>query len=277
MLNGDHDPQKQLLFEIASGHGNSEEHRNWRAVKFDTAGNPFCPEPTENYLPPCWRAGDVIFERCQTAGLDETECQSRRLEARQNFAAAGNRGHRTVPGEDFDDWLDSGICRDCFMPAYKTRPGGSAQYALATSGPDEGDGPTRLRFGFIGSTDDHRARPGSTYKEVNRTRMSDSSGPRDQAWAERIQFVQAEASAPRSRVIEPGPPAFSMSEIERSGSFMSIGALAAVHKQQPRSGRHLGRAQTKRSIWHQRPAHTFMVRSIECTGRHAANGLRRPP
>ena len=229
LLNGDHDPQKQLLIEIASGHGNSEEHRNWRAVRFDSKGNPYCPEPSDNYMPPCWKAGDIIYGRCSAAGIDESECESRRAEARQNYANTGNRGHLTVPGSKTQDWLDSGFCQDCFMPAFKTRPGSSAQYALATSGPDEGEGPTRLRFGFIGSTDDHRARPGSTYKEINRTRMSDSSGARDQAWAERFQFGGNEAPEPRSRVVEPGLPTFSGPEIERSGSFMTAGALAAVH------------------------------------------------
>ena len=91
LLNGDHDPQKQLLIEVASGHGNSEEHRNWRAVRFDTEGNPYCPTPSDNYLPACWRAGDIIYERCIAAKLDEVECEGRRVEARQNFAAAGSR------------------------------------------------------------------------------------------------------------------------------------------------------------------------------------------
>jgi len=58
-LEGDmHDPARQILVEVMSGHGNSEEYRDWRAVEGDLDGeSPVCPEPTDDYVPSCWRAG----------------------------------------------------------------------------------------------------------------------------------------------------------------------------------------------------------------------------
>ena len=87
------DPTKQIIFEIMSGHGNSEEYRDWRATRFDEAGNPYCPEPTPDYLPSCWRAGEIIEERCHDAGLEASECESRAAEARQNYVEGGVAGH----------------------------------------------------------------------------------------------------------------------------------------------------------------------------------------
>jgi hypothetical protein len=48
----------------------------------------------------------------------------------------------------------------------------SAQYNLAL-GFDENDAPKRARFGLIGSSDGHQARPGSSYKESNRLLYTD--------------------------------------------------------------------------------------------------------
>ncbi|MCZ7619088.1 MAG: DUF3604 domain-containing protein [Myxococcota bacterium] len=40
-----HDPSRQTLIEVMSGHGNSEEYRDWRAVEFDAAGIPVARRP----------------------------------------------------------------------------------------------------------------------------------------------------------------------------------------------------------------------------------------
>ena len=40
-------------------------------------------------------------------------------------ANAGIAGHLTVPGATTEEWLDSGQCTDCFIPAFNFRPGGS--------------------------------------------------------------------------------------------------------------------------------------------------------
>ena len=44
------DDNLQILFEVMSGHGNSEEYRPWRALIEDQEGNLICPEPSDDYL-----------------------------------------------------------------------------------------------------------------------------------------------------------------------------------------------------------------------------------
>ena len=55
------DSKKQISFEIMSGHGNSEEYRSWTA-SYTKDNVQFCPEPSDNYLPSCWQAGEIIKE-----------------------------------------------------------------------------------------------------------------------------------------------------------------------------------------------------------------------
>ncbi len=63
------DPERhEPLIEIFSGHGNSEYYRPWRAVAVDKNGNSYCPEPTPDFLPECWQAGEIIRSRCLAAG-----------------------------------------------------------------------------------------------------------------------------------------------------------------------------------------------------------------
>ena len=97
------DARKQFLIEIMSGHGNSEEYRDWRAVRFDEQGKAYCPEPSKSYLPSCWRAGQIIEERCKAAGADSGECTKRAAEARQNYVDAGIAGHLAIPGVNFEE------------------------------------------------------------------------------------------------------------------------------------------------------------------------------
>ena len=63
-----HDADRQILFEIYSGHGNAEEYRKWRASVKGGDGGLFCPQPSDDYLPCCHRAGEIIRERCEQAG-----------------------------------------------------------------------------------------------------------------------------------------------------------------------------------------------------------------
>ena len=61
-----------------------------------------------------------------------------------------------------EEWLNCDQCNDCFKPAFNYRPKQSAQYALAISNFEESmSSPQRYNFGFIASTDDHTARPGT--------------------------------------------------------------------------------------------------------------------
>jgi hypothetical protein len=224
------DPRLQTLIEVYSGHGNSEEYRDWRAVRFDAAGEPVCPPPRRDYLPSCWRAGEIIAERCRADGLAEAECEARAATARDHYAQGGVAGWLTVPGADVLDWQDSGQCRNCFEPSFNYRPGSSAQYTLAISNFDEPTEVKRFRFGFIASSDNHTARPGTGYKEFARGSMSDGRGPRDAEWYARLnpkEPPRAE-SIPPERAME-GRSGFQLVERERRASFLVTGGLVAVH------------------------------------------------
>ena len=233
---GFHDPKIQLLFEIMSGHGNSEEYRPWRAINYDVDGAPYCPEPSTNYLPSCWKAGEIIKERCMKEEDDKAICEARELTARQNYIGAQAAGHTTIPGAEFEDWLDSGQCKDCFIPSFNYRPAGSGQYALAISNFSSQE-VKRFRFGFIASSDNHRARPGTGYKEVDRLVTTEANGQPSEAM--RLAFYpKANAiseSVEREMSMDPDNPntqvGFGAFEAERMASFFTTGGLAAVHSE----------------------------------------------
>jgi hypothetical protein len=224
----DHDPVRQRLVEVYSGHGNIEPHRPWRAIDIAADGTRTCPPPRDDYLPACWNAGEIIRSRCEKEGeASEAECDARAIEARQAFAdAPSGLGHLSIPGYRAEEWRDAGQCRDCFLPAFNYRPGSSVQSMLARTreGPD-GE-PLRFRFGFIGSSDTHTARPGNGYKDSQRSRMSDVRmarvdlpipGPVDESVA-------------HARVADPqSVGANDWIERDRAGSFYFTGGLVAVH------------------------------------------------
>jgi hypothetical protein len=228
------DPERrEFLIEVFSGHGNIEAYRPWRALAEREDGTRFCPQPSEGYTPECWRAGEIIFERCRAAGLPVAECDDRAGEARAQHVAVGSSlGYLTIPGSTVEDWLDAGQCTDCYMPAYDHRPGGSVQYALALRA-GEGDASRRFRFGLIGSSDIHSARPGTGYKELARRSMTDAAlgqlGP-----PPILRQADPVARATPADEIRALGPFF-----ERFSSFFGAGGLVAAHS----SGR------DRRSIW----------------------------
>ncbi len=170
-----HDPDRQKLIEVFSGHGNSEELRAFREVVVDAQGKPSCPEPNEGYLPSCWRAGEIIESRCQKAGLPAVVCSERAARTRQLFVEAKNNGGaQVVPETSVADWQDAGQCRDCFQPAFNYRPKSSVQYIMALGRRDAKGEPMRFELGFIASSDNHSARPGTGYKEVARSEFTES-------------------------------------------------------------------------------------------------------
>jgi hypothetical protein len=228
-----HDPEKQTLVEIYSGHGNSEEYRNWRDVVFDDKGEPTCPEPTADYLPCCWQAGEIIRGRCGSTPADE--CEQRVRTARRNYLDAQVAGRRTVPGSTIDDWKDCGFCRDCFNPAFNSRPLSSVQYMTAISNFDTpGAPPRRFRFGYIGSSDNHSARPGTGYKEFGRWQNTETAGPKNATWAGRF-FPQDTTKSDESVRFDPnqveGIQGFQLVDLERQASFFMTGGLVAVHSE----------------------------------------------
>ncbi len=227
-----HRLERESLIEVFSGHGNIEQYRPWRAVEIDDQGVVRCPQPSPGYTPECWRAGEIIRGRCLETGEGENECERRSAVARARHVAAGQAGHLTVPGSMVEDWLDAGQCRDCYMPAYNYRPGGSVQYALVRR--DSARAPRRrFRFGMLGSSDVHTARPGTGYKEYQRLRMSDTRlaniGPPKE--------LNQRESLPESIPVE--EVRFATAYFERFASFLGTGGLAAVHS----AGR------DRRSIW----------------------------
>ena len=84
-----------------------------------------------------------------------------------------------IEGSKPEDWLQCGQLQNEFLPAYNYRPGMSAQVALASEIISEGKS-KRFKMGLIGSTDNHKARAGSGYKEFAKKAMGDSWGAKDQ-------------------------------------------------------------------------------------------------
>lgn len=226
-----HDPDRQILFEVYSGHGNSEEYKNWRATEEGEDGQLYCPEPSDGYLPCCWRAGEIIRERCDSAGIDSLECQQREIVARQNFVDAGNSGHMTVPGQEVTDWLNCGNCPDCFNEPMDHRPGGTAQYALAITDFEKPADPMNFRFGLIGSSDNHRGQAGTGYKQVNRKFSTEVFGSSNPRMADRAGGDDREAVPYSVPFDAEGVGLVNLRNMERQNSFFLTGGLVATHSQ----------------------------------------------
>jgi hypothetical protein len=229
-----HDPELQTLVEVYSGHGNSEEYRDWRAVAHDAEGHAGCPEPDAGYEPCCWRAGELIRARCEAP--ESPECAERVAAARQSYVDLGVAGHNAVPGATVEEWGGCGQCLDCFNPSFNYRPGGSTQYAMALSNFDDPAAPRRFRFGFLASSDNHSARPGTGYKELARRSMTEASGARDSGWRERFLGGVERSAEPfvSEGVIDLAELPENVSplrlvEAERQASFFMTGGLVAVH------------------------------------------------
>jgi hypothetical protein len=238
-----YDPARQRLLEIFSAHGNSEEYRPWGTVAIDGAGNPTCPEPTRDYLPCCWRAGEIMRQRC--GDLPEAECAVRVEEAKRLALASSTAPNLVFPDTSVEDWLDCDQCRDCFKPAFTLRPLESAQYSLAISkfeGANEAARPLRFRWGFIASSDNHQGRPGTGYKQYARRFMTDSRGLASTTYEAIVQprIAGAQRDPRRAQAAEREQRSFStLLDVDRESSFMYLGALVAVHAE--------GRA--RRAIW----------------------------
>ena len=236
-----HDPSKQRLIEIMSGHGNSEEYRDFAEYRTDDSDRRVCPEPTSDYEPCCWRAGEIMRARC--GDLPRDECERRVAEARQLALEGGVSPDLVFLDTNATDWLDCDQCRDCFKPAMTLRPMMTAQYGAAISNFDEpeSDGrPRRFRWGFIASTDNHTSRPGTGYKQHARTVMTDSRGMTDAVTEDRARRWLGGGQRDPRRAQEAKPSRFfELFDTERKASFMYPGGIVAVHS----SGR------DRRAIW----------------------------
>jgi len=226
---------RQSLIEVFSGHGNSEQYRSWRSVEIAADGSTSCPEPVDGYEPCCWRAGEIIRARCEDPGSDD--CEARVEKARRIFLDAGTAGRVTIPDAELADWGDCGSCTDCFLGSMTYRPASSVQYTLALSNFDDAadsSDPNRFHFGFMASSDNHRARPGTGYKQYGRLINTEAHGPSSESWYERM---YGELVPPAERMKESQPVdssdgsiiGFRVVDFEREASFFMTGGLTAVH------------------------------------------------
>ena len=218
-----HDPDKQILLEIMSGHGNSEEYRDIASANFSQDDEMICPEPTDDFLPCCWQAGEMQKNRCE--GLSEDECNARVELAKKYTLAGGPYANMVFPEAKPEEWLSCDQCTDCFKPAFNYRPKQSAQYALAISNFEKSeDDPKRYNFGFIASTDDHTARPGTGYKQYERRKMTFATGVKSKFWE--YKYKAEDPNFPEIPKIIPGE---SQPDSERVSSFVYPGGILAVH------------------------------------------------
>ncbi|MBT8116059.1 MAG: DUF3604 domain-containing protein [Arenicella sp.] len=233
-LKSKHRPEKFPLVEVYSGHGNSEEYRDYTNVIADDPleQSASCAPLQENYTPPCQRAGQIIEQRCLAEDRDAEECAALAATARKAAASMGVSYHLAVQGEKPEDWLDSGQCTDCYLPSFHHRPGTSVQYGLAVSNFDNEADPSRFNWGFIGSSDNHRARPGTGYKEIARRLTTEAGGVVDPKY--RPIFLPEEGAPDlkvhvKTRAELTALAGFQLTELERQSSFWQTGGLAAVH------------------------------------------------
>ena len=184
-----------------------------------------CPEPTDDFLPCCWQAGEMQKQRCD--GLNEGECSARIELAKRYTLAGGPYSNMVFPEAKPEEWLNCDQCTDCFKPAFNYRPKQSAQYALAISNFESNkEDPQRYNFGFIASTDDHTARPGTGYKQYERRKMTFAMGPKSKMWE-----YTYKAEDPNFPELPKTMPGESQPDSERVSSFVYPGGILAVHSQ----------------------------------------------
>ncbi len=226
-----HNPEYQTMVETYSGHGNSELFAEFEHRSVDQNGNASCPEPSENFIPCCHRAGELIRERCDDPA--SANCEARVTQARQYAAKVLDDRHRAVvEGATLEEWGNCGQFLDTFQPSWYYVPRQSTQYILAL-GDFSGDGaPGRARFGIMASSDGHKARPGSSYKEFDRTNTTDTKdvGKDSQGIGGMTGFGGGD-SARGLKPVNAAEMSFlaGISQPDRLGSFFYTGGLIGVH------------------------------------------------
>ena len=216
-----------------------------------------CPAPTPGFLPCCWRAGELMRERC--GALAPSECDARVAEARRLAFEAGAQAHRVIP-----DTRARGLARLRSVPR------------LLQAGVVPAAAPHRaVRRGARQRRRNGRGRPPAPlplglhrfdrHAHGARRQRLQAGGPRgdDRPAAAR------RALRTRERIErwvlrppdEPAPVAYEPSRLlelfdgERTASFLYPGGIVAVHADGTRPRFDLGRARAARGLRHERPAH----------------------
>ena len=229
------DDSSQFLFEIYSGHGNSEEYRSWNDAGIAEDGSLYCPEATNDFLPTCQQAGRIMAQRCEDSGMSAEACNQLASKVKSNAVNMGASGYMSVNETEPNDFLNAGQCNDCFLPAFNYRPLGSAQYVLALRDfTDQGD-PKRFKFGFIGSSDNHGARPGTGYKEVDRLYNTEANGFSDSIF-DSLSDLSREKGKLTPTYLELGDTTITSimdlgiaTDAERQSAYFMTGGLVAAH------------------------------------------------
>ncbi|HKA15912.1 MAG TPA: DUF3604 domain-containing protein [Myxococcota bacterium] len=228
-----HDPERQRLLEVYSGHGAAERFDAAAARADDAARRGECLAPTPEFLPCCWQAGEIVRSHC--ADPNSAGCRERVEEARRFALEAGRDPQWVLPNASVEEWLDCDQVRGEFKSALSPRPYESAQVALSLESADERDAngdPLRFRFGLIGSSDTHSARAGNGFKQVGRKGITDARGfgfERAERWTRALSG--GTASDPGRAMPTPRAEAGfrGLLDVERGASFLYPGGLVAVH------------------------------------------------
>jgi hypothetical protein len=238
-----HDPERQRLLEVYSGHGAGERYSQSAARADDAAARGECAAPSPDYLPCCWQAGEIVRARCADPG--SPPCQEHVEEARRLAVEAGRDPQWVLPDAPVEAWLDCDQVRGEFKSALSPRPYQSAQVALALENASDRDAngdPLRFRFGLIASSDTHSARAGSGYKQVARKGMTDARGFSSERAENGIRRFAGGDTRDLTRAV-PTPRTEAgfrnLLDVERGASFLYPGGLVAVHAS----------ARDRRSIW----------------------------
>src|SRR4029453_6715822 len=117
---------------------------------------------------------------------------------------------------------------------FNTRPRSSVQYIMALGNFADPAHPRHFDFGFMASSDNHSARPGTGYKEFARTHMTEARMTLAASRMMNYSAAQEPPPAPESVVFDPDDyqgQFFRLREAERATSFFLTGGLIAGHAQ----------------------------------------------
>ena len=242
-----------------------------------------CPRRAPDYLPTCWRAGEIIRARCVAAGVERRASASgARARRARTPPRRASPMHRTVPGAHGADWLDAGQCRDCRDARLQLPPGRLGAVhprARQLRRRRAAAAPLPLRLHRRRATTTTRG-PAPATRRSHRRGMTESLGggatraARSRACWRRRRRSRARSSRVPSRSTQPG---FQIFETERQASFLTTGGLVAVHADGRDRDAIWDALRAPRGLRHHRPAHAALVRPAEPAGlarRAAADGRR---